>query len=222
MLTSTFSDFITIETLTTDKDGHKAGDVAYHIPKDTATRINDFLAMTGMHETQEICKGQSLKRADVVEECLQHIQRHAMDLADIGPSNLLQIAQQNIPTRPAAGQAIGLAVENIATQGIPLIIPVYRAMSEHAPRVPNADGNWDADVLAKGAVAIAIAARVALYVGQGVVEIWISKEKLVTDLKEDKLVCPKDLPCVVDECKGQDEFSNNADAMPYCKKVKHW
>jgi hypothetical protein len=221
-LTEFKRNFITIETLSADRDDHKAGDVVYRIPDDAAARIGDFLGMTGIKETQDICKGQSLKRADTVQECIQHIQRHAMDLADVGPSNLLQLAQQNIPAQPAAGQSIGVAVANMATDGIPLIIPVYRVMHEHAPARAPVDAGWDPVALVKSATAIAIAAHAALVIGGSAVEIWISKDKLVTDLKEDKLACPKNMLCISDDCKGQTEWENLAHTAPYCKKVRLW
>jgi hypothetical protein len=175
--------------------------------------------MTGIKDTQNICKGQSLRRADSLAECLEHIQRHAMDLADAGPSNLLQLAQQNIPAQPAAGQAIGLAVGNLATDGIPLIIPVYRVLHEHAPQRAPANTGWDPAALLKSATAVAIAAHTALVIGGNIVEIWISKDKLFTDLKEEKLACPKNILCVSDECKGQEEGKNLVNTEPYCKKV---
>lgn len=176
--------------------------------------------MTGIQETQQICKDQAIKRADTLEQCLQHIQRHAVDLADAGPANLLQIAQQNVPARPAPGQAIALPIENLATEGVTLIIPVYRVIFEHAPRRPNFDMGWDPVVLTKSAVAVAIAAHAAMFVGESLLDVWIPRDKIVTDLKEDKLMCPKDMLCVVDECQGQEKGSiNNQDKEPYCKKV---
>lgn len=95
--------------------------------------------MTGLQATQDICKRQGLRRADSVQECLQHIQRHAIDLADISPANMLQVAEQNIPVTPAADQAIGFLVENLVTDGTALIIPVYRVIYEHSPQRPNFD-----------------------------------------------------------------------------------
>lgn len=210
-----------METLTVDRDDHKAGDVVYRIPPDAASRIKDFLAMTGLKKTQDICKDQSLKRADTTEECLRHIQRHAMDLADVGPSNLMQIAQANIPMRPAAGQAIGFPVENIAAEGVALVVPVYRVVYQHRPRRPNFDLGWDPYILATGATALAIAAHAVMFVGTNLLEIWVSQDKLVDDLSEDKLACPKDLVCIMDDCLGQKEGSNyRAGERPYCKKVK--
>lgn len=48
----------------------------------------------------------------------------------------------------------------------------------------------------------------------------MSKDKLVKDLGDDKLACPKDLVCVMDVCLGQTEGSNNFGYMdPYCRKV---
>jgi hypothetical protein len=173
-----------------------------------------------MQKTQEICKGQNLRRADTAQECLQHIQRHAMDLADVGPSNLLQIAQAHIPARPAVGQAIGLPVENLVIDGIPMLIPVYRVVYEHAPRRPTFDMGWDPLVLVRAATSIAIAAHVAMFAGQSILDIWIPKDKVMTDLREDRLACPKNMLCVADECQGQKEESNYfASNVPYCKKV---
>jgi hypothetical protein len=113
------------------------------MPQDAAQRISDFLAITGIKETQDICKGQSIKRADGVDECLRHIQRHDIELADIGPDNLLQVAQQNIPVRPPAGQAIGFPIETLATEGIPLLFLVYWIVYERAIRQTNFDMGWN-------------------------------------------------------------------------------
>ncbi|KAF2826892.1 hypothetical protein CC86DRAFT_381953 [Ophiobolus disseminans] len=215
---------ITVETLSVDKDNHHAGDVVYRIPEDTASRIKDFLGMTGIKATQDLCKGRlNIKRADLVEECLKHIQRHAIDLADVGPSNLMQIAQQNIPAAPAAGQAIGFPIENLASQGTVLIIPVYRIIFEHRPRRPNFDLGWDPLVLATGATALTVAAHAVMFAGDSLREIWVNRDKLVTDLKEDKLACPKNIICVADDCLGQYEGSNNVGVFnPYCKKVANF
>ncbi|KAH7413564.1 hypothetical protein DE146DRAFT_761816 [Phaeosphaeria sp. MPI-PUGE-AT-0046c] len=221
--TPTWPDSIVIETMSSDKDDHKAGDVVYHIPKDAAGRISDFLAMTGIQETQKICQDQRIKRADGLQECLRLIQRHAIDLADGGPANLLQVAQQNIPARPGAGQAIGLPIENLAAEGITLIIPVYRVIFEHAPRRSDLDMGWDPVVLARSAVAVAIAAHAVMFVGDSLLDIWIPKDKIIADLKEDKLMCPKDMLCIADECKGQEEQAiNSRDDVSYCKKATNF
>ncbi|KAH7071451.1 hypothetical protein BKA63DRAFT_568584 [Paraphoma chrysanthemicola] len=208
-------------TPTAAKDGHKAGDIVYRIPQDTADRIHDFLAMTGGHEAQKICQGQNLRRADTAEACIQSIERLAMNLADGGPSDLLQVAQQNVPVRPAAGQPIAIGVANLAAEGVPLIIPVYRAVYEHAPRRPNFDMPWNPYVLATGGAALSIAISWALYVPQSLTEIWIDGEKVLTDLKEDKLVCPRNIVCVADDCQGQKEFSKTVSGL-YCKTLNNY
>lgn len=213
--------FISIETLSVDESDHKAGSVKFDIPQAAADRIKDFLAMTGLKETQEICKGQNVKRVDPVEECVQHIQRHAMDLADNGPTNLIQLAQQNIPIGPPAGQAISFPIKNIAADGVPMIIPVYRVVYEHRPRRrPNLNLGWDPLILSTSAIAMAIAAYGALSLGETFRDIIIPKDKLMTDLTEDKLRCPKDIYCVEDDCLGQAEGSNDwGYGAAYCKKV---
>tara|TARA_R110002003_G_scaffold534_19_gene20333 strand:- start:6756 stop:7475 length:720 start_codon:yes stop_codon:yes gene_type:complete len=218
ILTSVHSNTITIETLQSGKDGHKAGDIVYRMPQETAGRIWDFLAMTGGQEARKTCQGQIFKRADTVEACIQSIERLAMNLADGGPETLLQVAQQNVPVRPAPGQPIAVGVANLAAEGVPLIVPVYRVVYEHAPRRQNFDMSWSPLVLATSAAAIAIATSWALYIPQSLTEIWIDGEKVLVDLTEDKLACPKDILCVADDCLGQKEFSRTA-VQPYCKKV---
>ncbi|KAJ4377484.1 hypothetical protein N0V83_000309 [Neocucurbitaria cava] len=220
--TTTAADFITIETLTADKDGRKAGDVVYRIPENAAARIQDFLGMTGIKDTQEKCKGQSLKRADNVQECLRRVQRHGMDLADVGPSNLLQLSQRNIPARPGPVQPIGFPIPNLAANGVLLLIPVYHVVYEHAPRAPNADQGWDPSILAKSAIGLTVAAHAAMFAGQSMLEIWVDKDKLVTNLKEDDLACPKDVICVSDDCKGQEEGKNVGAMTPICTIAKNY
>ncbi|KAH7413561.1 hypothetical protein DE146DRAFT_749767 [Phaeosphaeria sp. MPI-PUGE-AT-0046c] len=200
---TTNSNFVTIETLTADKDGHKAGSVVYHIPQHAADRIQDFLAITGIKETQHICKDQNIKRADNLQECLRHLQRHAMDLADVGPSDLIQLAPQNIPTMPGQGQAISFPIADFAADGIILLIPVYRSIREQSPMPVNEQG-WDPAILGKSAMALTIAAHVAMFAGQSLLDIWIEKDQLVTDLKPESLSCRKELICSDDDCKAQE------------------
>ena len=161
--------------------------------------------MTGILETQEKCKDQNLKRADNLQDCLRHIQRHGMDLADVGPSNLLQLAPRNIPARPGPGQAVAFPIQNMASNGVLLLIPVYHVVFEHSPQPASNDGGWDAGILAKSAMAVTIAAHAAMFAGQSMLEIWIDKDKLVENLKEEDLACRKDIICLMDDCKGQEE-----------------
>ncbi|KAH7079690.1 hypothetical protein FB567DRAFT_533126 [Paraphoma chrysanthemicola] len=220
--TTTAANTITIETLAVDKDDHKAGDILFRIPPDVATRIGDFLAMTGIHDTQNKCKDQSIKRADTTEECLRALQRHAMDLADAGPSNLLQVAQQNIPVRPAVGQPIGFPAQDLAMNGVQILVPVYRVAYVYAPRRPNFDMEWSPGVFAIGATAVVIAAHAASAVGESLKEIWVSKSQLVKDFTEDKLSCPKDVLCIADDCMGQDDGEILETAYPYCLKSTNY
>jgi hypothetical protein len=88
---SLIRNFISVETLTAAVSDHRVGDVLHRIPQHTAERIQDFLGMTGLQETQRICKGQNMKRADTTE-CAQRILRHAIDLADTRPGGFMQLA----------------------------------------------------------------------------------------------------------------------------------
>ena len=132
----------------------------------------------------------------------------------------MQIAQANIPNRPIAGEAIGFPVENLVSQGVRLVITVYRGIIEHRPRRPDFDMGWDPLVLATGATALAIAAHATMYVGESLLEVWVPKERLMTGLLEDRLACPKELYCINDDCLGQDKGSNFAAFhSPYCKNL---
>lgn len=204
--------------MTKDENGHKAGDVVYRIPKHQAQRIRDYLGMTGLHETQEICKVQTSKRAETSEQCRQRIQQHAFDLIDGGPANMLQLAQRNIPARPGPGQAIGFPVENIAIEGAVIAIPVYRRIVSHA-QGPE-DNSVDPALVATSLAAVTIAAHVVWAVGLTLTEIWIRKDSLAKNLKEVDLACPKDLLCPSDDCKSQEEGERmRRDITPVCKEV---
>jgi hypothetical protein len=180
----------------------------YHIPENTAERIQDFLGMTGLQETQQICKDQKLKRADTTEECIKRILHHAMDLVDTGPENLMALAQANIPMEPAAGQPIGFPIPDISIGDSIAFIQVYRQIFSATAQAPQIDQNWDPSVLIKSAVGLTIAAHAAMFAGQGLLQIFVSKNDIVTDLREEDLACAKDLICTTDDCQGQKEVTD--------------
>jgi hypothetical protein len=169
-----------------------------------------------------VCKGQDVKRADTLDECLQRIQRHAMDLAGGGSSSLVQIAPQNIPRPPGPGQAIDFPVYNLAYGGIVVLIPVYRSMQMNSPAtVPN-DQGWDPAILAKSAVAVTIAAHVAMFAGTRLLDLGVDKEELIRDLKPERLSCPKDLVCTAEDCQGQEDgVAIDMSMSPFCKEVSN-
>lgn len=220
-------EYITLETLSADRDGHRQGDIVYRIPDAFAQCIQDFLGMTGMQQTQKICKDQTFKRADNLQECLRRIRRHGIDLSTTGTSNLLQLIPRNLPARPGPGQSIGFPIQNMGTSGALLFIPVYHVIFEHIPRAPGVDGNWDPIILAKSAMGITIAAHAAMFAGQSLLKIWVDKDKLVYGLKEEDLACPKDLVRLMDNRKGQEERKSllglktkpDLPVTPICKVV---
>lgn len=203
-----FRSFISIETLTTASGGHEAGDFVYHIPKTTAERIEDFLGMTGLQETQQICQGQSFKRADPTEECIERILHHAMSLVDTGPDDLMALAQANVPIEPAAGQAIGFPIPNIYIGESVAFVRMYRQMSSATATTPQADQNWDPSLLARSALGLTIAAHAVMFTGQALMELFVGKDDVIKDFKEEDLACPKDLICTSVNCQGQKEVIN--------------
>ncbi|OWY46231.1 hypothetical protein AALT_g2214 [Alternaria alternata] len=171
-----------------------------------AERIQDFLGMTGLQETQQICQGQNLKRADPTEECVRNILRHAMDLADTGPENLMALAQANNPVEPVAGQFIGFPIPSISIGESVAFVQLYRQVSSATAPVPQADQNWNPSVLTKSALGLTIAVHASMFAGQTLAELIVSKNDIINDLKEEDLACAKDLICTLNNCQGQKEL----------------
>ncbi|KAI4645739.1 hypothetical protein J4E93_005317 [Alternaria ventricosa] len=227
--TTTLTSFISIETLTTASGGHEAGDFVYHIPKTTAERIEDFLGMTGLQETQQICQGQSFKRADPTEECIERILHHAMSLVDTGPDDLMALAQANVPIEPAAGQAISFPIPNIYIGESVAFVRMYRQMNSATATTPQADQNWDPSLLARSALGLTIAAHAVMFTGQALMELFVGKDDVIKDFKEEDLACPKDLICTSVNCQGQKEVINpltgetisKPPSTPTCLTVKN-
>jgi hypothetical protein len=199
------SSLISIETLTTASNGHAVGDFVYHIPENTAERIQDFLGMTGLQETQRICQSQNMKRADPTEECIERIVRHAMDLIDTGPENLMALAQANVPIEPAVGQVIGFPIPSISIGETVAFVRLYRQAFSATAAAPQEDQNWDPSILTRSALGLTIAAHAAMFAGEALLELYLSKDDAINDLKEEDLVCSKNLICTSKNCQGQKE-----------------
>jgi hypothetical protein len=184
--------------------------------------------MTGLQDTQRICQGQSLKRADPTQECVNSIIRQAMDLADIGPEDLMALAQTNIPVEPGPGQAIGFPIPNIGADEFLAFVQVYRRVFASTPHVPEADLNWDPIVLYRTALGLTIAAHAAMFAGQSLMQFTMGKSDFLTDLKLEDLACPKDIICTMNDCKGQvektdfgtGEVSADMPIQPICYTVR--
>jgi len=125
---------ITIETLTSDSGDRKKGDIVYHIPEDSARRIQDLLGMLGVQSLVDSCKGYDLfrpqnsrmRRADTLEDCLRQVANMVPDLMETIPEDAVQLAEQFIPEAPAAGQAIQFSVQNALVDGVHVVAISYR------------------------------------------------------------------------------------------------
>jgi hypothetical protein len=164
--------------------------------------------MTGLQQTQQKCLGQSLKRADTAEDCIRRILRHAIDLADSGPEDLMALTQANIPVEPAAGQAISFPIPSISIGESVAFIQLYRQLFSVTGPTPQADENWDPSVLTRSAIGLTIAAHAAMFAGESLLELFVSKEDVVNDLKKEDLACATDLICPLDDCQGQKEVTD--------------
>jgi hypothetical protein len=164
--------------------------------------------MTGLQETQRICQGQSLKRADPTQECVDRILRQAMDLADIGPQDLLALAPANLPVDPGQGQPIGFPIPSIGVDEVLVYVQIYRRVVASTRQAPEEDLNWHPVALYRTAVALTIASHAVMFAGQSLLNIAVSKDDLVTNLKKEDLLCAKDLVCLLDDCQGQKEIKN--------------
>jgi hypothetical protein len=131
-----------------------------------------------------------------------------MDLADSGPEDLLALAQANIPIEPAVGQPIGFPIPSISIGNSIAFVQLYRQVFSATAQTPQVDQNWDPSVLIKSAVGLAIAAHAAMLAGQTLLDIFVSKSGIVTNIKKEDLACAKDLICILDDCQGQKEVTD--------------
>ncbi|KAF2489953.1 hypothetical protein BU16DRAFT_471165 [Lophium mytilinum] len=212
--TPTKTEFITIETLTADSGERKAGDIVYHVPVDTANRMKDLLGILGLDIVQKSCKDQDLNkpvksriRADVLEECVRNIERLVDAVAEAAPRELVRVAAENIPAQPAPDQLVGLPIRHLVLNNRLVIVRIA-----HVDQV----AEW-----ARLVALVAVLNIVAEWAFQPQAhmenDIWIPDSALEKSLKWKDVLCPKDILCVDDECKGQKEEQDMIEWSPICQ-----
>ncbi|KAH5350513.1 hypothetical protein HBI48_165330 [Parastagonospora nodorum] len=227
-------DRITIETLSSDSGDKKKGDIVYHIPKDSARRIQDLLGMLGVQNVVDSCKGYDLfrpqnsrmRRADTLEDCLRQVANMVPDLMETIPEDAVQLAEQFIPQVPAPGQAIQFPVQNAIVEGVHVVAISYRIIRVRVgggtPPAPGGQASgFSMRSFLHSNLGYAIVASAAMGAGQLVADIWIPKSAVSTDIKEDEFACPKDILCIEDECGAQKDNEEIPVRNAFCKKTKH-
>ena len=219
---------ITLETLAADADGHKKGDIVYHIPLDSARRIQDFLAMLGIQDLVDACQGYDLfnpqlsrvsrgKRADTIEQCLEQVARFVPGFMEGIPENAVQLAQRNFPAQPGPGQAIGFPVQNIMVQDVYVVVIPYHALRAHM--MPAPVPRFYVPAFVSSAVGWAIVSFVVMHAGQMALDIWLPQNAVSTDITEDAFACPEDILCIEDACGAQEDDVEIEQRNAFCKKV---
>ncbi|KAF1954802.1 hypothetical protein CC80DRAFT_475507 [Byssothecium circinans] len=236
--TSTGPNFITLETLKADTGNHKAGDIVYHIPVDSARKIQDLLGMLGIDRLVESCKGYDLlspqrnqkKRANTLEQCWKDLSDMTSNFLETAPEGALQLAPQNFPAQPAPGGAIGYPVQNVVIEQVHLIIVPYHILRAHmrargAPAAPPPTvplPQFHVPTLVRSALGMTILSHAAMFAGQVALDIFVSKDAVSTELKEDEFTCPNEILCIDGDCGAQQQDETFvADRNAFCKKTKN-
>jgi hypothetical protein len=233
--TSTGKDLITMETLTADSSEAKKGDIVYHIPADTASRLQDFLAMLGVQSLMESCKGHDLfklgqssrvrraKRANTIEACLRDLGNLAADYIEGAPQNALQLAQQNFPNLPGAGQVVNFPAQNAMVDGVQVVVRTYHIVLRHREVAPAPGGAlqpFNVPIYVTVSIGLTILVWAVMHAGEVAQYVVLPQGAVVADLKEDDLSCPKDIRCFDDACGAQGDNENIAQRNAFCKKVR--
>ncbi|KAF1962964.1 hypothetical protein CC80DRAFT_434319 [Byssothecium circinans] len=232
--TPTGNDKITIETLAADAGERKAGDIVYHLPVDSARRIQDLLGMLGIQDLVNSCQGHDLfrpqnsrvRRADNVQECLRQVGNMIPDFMETIPENAVQLAEQFVPQAPGPGQAIAFPVQNALVDGVPVVAVSYRIIGVRVrPGIPAGPAapapGFSVRTFLRSNLGFAILAYAAMHAGQMVADIWVPKSAVSTDIKADEFVCPKDIFCIDDGCGAQEDDKEISARNAFCKTTKH-
>ncbi|KAH7110366.1 hypothetical protein B0J11DRAFT_448343 [Dendryphion nanum] len=213
--TKTASHFAAFETLTADNGQHKAGDVVFHLPKEAADHIFDFLSMHGLKQELENCKktdktGGIRRREDIAAACLPVIERYAMGL-NKGIADTVQVAKALIP---APGQDLKIPIPNLKVGDIQMAVVIVRKEISVTVDHPLA--------LASIVLALTAVLHVFIYGAQTVLELAIPKAMVLLDeVKEEELECPKELLCPDLDCKAQREFTSISFREAVCPGGKY-
>ncbi|KAF2468917.1 uncharacterized protein BDR25DRAFT_372773 [Lindgomyces ingoldianus] len=229
--TPTATGEITMETLTADDGERKAGDIIYHIPDPLAQRMRDFLSIMGLDEARKECQAAlngNQKRADraLPRLCAQRARRVGLVFASNAPQDMIHLNPLNNPAPPGAGQVVGFPMPNIMLDAVPILIPVYRVVRVHVvnggtvppPQPPNQEV-FDVGALARSSIALSIVMHVLMTIGEfSLNQIWVPQHELNKNLKDEDFRCPKDLVCIADDCKGQEEHKEITERSAICKQ----
>ncbi|KAF2492915.1 hypothetical protein BU16DRAFT_592780 [Lophium mytilinum] len=233
--TPTATQYITLETLTKDDGERKVGDIVYHIPVDSARRIQDLLGMLGISSAQKACKGLDLNkppksrvRSTALEECVRQLSQIIPELENAAPQELIQLAAQNMPAQPAPGGQIGFPIQNLMLENMNMAVIAYRVAvvrvlrgDEAVPAPPPGAEVFEIPMLVRSSLAVTIVLHAVMAAGQMALNIWVPQTALTKDLKPEDFLCPKDILCIADDCKAQDEGKGILERNAFCNVAEH-
>ncbi|KAH7123541.1 hypothetical protein B0J11DRAFT_435299 [Dendryphion nanum] len=217
--TPTHRTFASVETLISDRDGHKAGDIVFHIPESVAARMYDYLAMIGSSSARDDCAKAKGKRRDI-SACYPIVQQYAQALnAEL--KNIVEISKEFIPGVPAPGQPIKFPVPNLKIADIPMAISIARKDVLKGANVPEMGKEFDIAFIAAASLAITVVLHVVMGAGTRTLDFYTPKDMVLTDLKEEDIECPEEIMCIDNTCGAQIEFTQMPERRAICPKGKY-
>ncbi|KAF2635433.1 hypothetical protein P280DRAFT_411647 [Massarina eburnea CBS 473.64] len=242
--TSRGQNFITIETLTADAGDRKTGDFIYHIPVNSARRIQNYLAITaraGFQEATDKCKGVDVYKPNIIrgrqpglavdtaDQCRRLVQRYTPIFMKGIPESSYQLAPEDYPV---LSDPFDFPIQNFMTTNGVYSVPVasvYHLMDlnlqngETTPAAPRSQYPSEIDIptLVKSTVAFTILMQAAMADGEMALEIWVPQTAVKTDLKEGDFLCPTDLLCTSEDCGAQEDDEEILERNAICKTDKY-
>jgi hypothetical protein len=192
-----------------DSDKEKKGSVRIEIADKTAVQLEEYLAVIGLQQAREACKGQKMKRSvttrslrkrvDLTEACEHVLRNFAFMVLEETSTTLQALIPANNPMAPT--DQTGAILPNIAVGGTLMAISVFRA---YFTRHTGLTRKSIATALGSAAAITEIVAHYILTDStavQNLNTILLEEDHIVQKKKSDT-DCKKDLYCVDDNCKG--------------------
>ena len=194
--------------VTKDSDKGRKGDVRIEIADKTADKLTDYLAVIGLKQARETCKGQKLKRSvtsslrkrvDLTEACENVVRNLASMVLEETDTTLQALIPANNPMAPT--DQAGAILPNIAVGGTLMAVSVFRECFTRHTGLSSAN---IAKILGSAAAITEIVAHFILTDQTAVqnLNIILLEEDHIVRKKKSDVDCKKDLYCVDDDCKG--------------------
>lgn len=240
---------ISFETLTADIGDWKAGDIVYHIPVDNARAIQDYMHVIGLQHVIDTCKGYNILEPNInpltgstvsrvrrqhtsidtggAQNCLNKVRDFVPRLIGGAPLGTIKMAKPNVPLLPGPGQPIDYPFPKVPLPGSQesLASAIYRnTISQMQPR-PDLKPEIllrteiDAQVLSEVALGEILMDEAIRHDGRIALDLRVKLATMTRKLTEEEFKCPKDILCLVSDCRGQIEEQPVEKRNAFCKAV---